>query len=228
MKILIFIFSVLVAASTRAQEKWIQDLEVFAGTGLISNTGSGSYLAYKDTKPSFSFGVGANHYFSRVFDLNVRVGYERKGFKYSEFYYDPYLQENRSMQIDRSVDCFSVQLLPTFKVGKQRTLRLGIGPYFSIPYHTIESVKQFDQSGNLIAQGGSNSTRPSHDVGNDLGLTGFIGYTLRIGTFEEISIQLMSSHGVVAYAKASGGDVRNVINGVVLSYRYKRKIFRGK
>lgn len=225
-RLLLLILSMPAWAFSQAQGKWIQSFEVFAGIGQIDNTGNGSYLTYNDTKASFIFGVGVNHYFTPTFDLNARLGYERKGYKYSEFYYDPYVMENRSMQIDRSIDCFSLQVLPTFKLFKQRSIRLGIGPYISVPYNTVSLVKQFDQNGNLIMQSGVNTTKRQPDVGLDFGLTAFAGYAIKVNQVNELTIQLMTSHGANFYAKASGGDVQNNINSIVLSYRYKRKIFR--
>ena len=156
-KMLLFIFPAFAFVSLRAQEKWSQDFEVFAGVGQIDNTGSGSYMANSDTKPSCTFGIGAIHHFTPLFDLNARLGYERKGFKYSEYYYDPYVMEDRSRQIDWNIHCITLQLLPTFKIGPQRQIRFGIGPYFSVPYNTVSTFKQFDQNGNQIAQGGANT-----------------------------------------------------------------------
>lgn len=225
-KMVLFIFPAFALTSLRAQEKWIQDFEVFAGVGQIDNTGSGYYLDNSDTKASFSFGFGANHYFGPLFDLNVRIGYERRGLKYSEYYYDPVAQENQTVQLDKSINSFTLQLLPVFKVGTQRKIRFGIGPYFSVPYNTVSVLKRFDKNGNQIAQSGNNTTKQYRDVVNDFGLTAFLGYSFKAGQFNELAIQAMINHGVIFYAKASGGDVQNRIYALVISYRYHRKIFR--
>ena len=110
---LIFIIPAVAFTSLRAQGKWIQDFEVFTGIGQINNTGNGSYMANSDTKAYWTFGIGANHHFTPLFELYARLGYERKGYKYTEHYYDPYVMENLSREIDWNVHCITLQLLPT-------------------------------------------------------------------------------------------------------------------
>ncbi len=221
-KVLTFVFPVLTTSCVFAQEKWIQNLEIFAGIGTIKNAGAGS--TFELAKSSYLIGVGTSHSFSELFELNVRIASEQKGFKINEAIYNPYTNQNETIEIDRNIYCITAFAVPTFGIGSKKKLKIGIGPYFSVPYHIREYRTDRDASGNIVSQSSSGGSRVPNDVKNDFGLHLSIGYFVPFNDRNAFMIQITNSYGLIYYTNAFGRDLLNNVSTIVLSYRLKGKV----
>ncbi len=180
------------------KRKLFSGFELVGGLGTLKN--SGYYEAGNQTKYGKSYGVGVYHTFAKSFDLNFRVLREFKGNKVS-YNIDEvkkgsttHVEETYNINSDFTYLTFS--LLPTFRIGHQKNIMLGLGGSYSHLQKAFvknEIVDHTNQTTTTMTNNTMSNFLPKYDYGICL----FAGYSISITERNKCSIQIMYNKGFV-------------------------------
>lgn len=183
----------------------ITAVEILAGPSLakikgvdqsLTSIGNSTYYA---TTPmnltGFSFGIGLIHSFTKNFEIQTRVFWERKGAKQKTDSITLSLASGsvtstgpRSMQSTKS-DYFTFSVVPQLLLGKRSHFNLGIGAYFGVLQNSRVVIQYINPTPYLVRlQGAFNE--------DDYGLSLNAGYTFFSKNITRFTVQFSGSYGL--------------------------------
>jgi hypothetical protein len=183
----------------------ITAIEILVGPSLTSIKGVRPSVAsivnytYYATTPmnltGYSFGIGMIHSFSKHFEIQTRLFWERKGFKeetdsitLSSATYTVVSTGSRSKQSTKS-DYFTFSVVPQLLLGNRSHFNLGIGGYFGILEKSRVVIQYINPTPYQVLQQGAFTE-------HDYGLSINAGYTLGFKQVTQITIQFAGSYGL--------------------------------
>ncbi len=203
-------------------KRFIDEIEVFAGSGLSFNHGNKFIENYSDenltnyrlTKLNYVFGIGASHSFTDRIDVNVRVQFEQKGRK-TELNTPSNPQDNRRIGFKNyNYNYLTLLIAPRVSIGVKKRFFISSGAYVSKILDAKGYEKITDSQGQVYfeetfegrffedvdANGGVNSITWIPGLqsfkSSDVGVTFSMGYSFSIGERKLIGVQLIDNYGL--------------------------------
>ncbi len=196
----------------------------------VQSTGGGTYLVNSlKNKNGYSFGIGLIHKFSKHFEINARLFWERKG--YAENLDSLTLNTSGSsfesvtpvLSKDVKNDYLIVSIIPQLTFGKRAHFNVGAGGYIG---SLVSSYTQIFQSKFPTYSYVSDPTYNKYDYGLSLN----IGYSYPLKRNLEGTIQFIGNYGLCQisdfYAKFNYPKWYNSSYSILIGLRFFNNKFK--
>ena len=113
-------------------KKLISKIEFLVGPSIIYPIGDTELENLRVSKFGFAVNVGIIHVINSRLDINLKFGYESKGYKlivsgFDKSYNPPAPSKGT---FDITLNYLTVSVLPEYSIFKRKKFFIGIGPYF--------------------------------------------------------------------------------------------------
>jgi hypothetical protein len=246
----IFVLVILLTGRVNAQEvtnnmrlKFINKVEVFAGSALSFNYGNKFIENFKDAniesrrllKFGYVAGIGLHHAITKRVDINVRFQYEQKGRK-TELN-TPWTSTSRVITYkDYSYNYLTMLIAPQIKLGQNQKWVVSIGAFYS----KIKGMKRYERVSfdNQTIEGNAKG-RSFEDVddnggvysgtwipelqsfeSDDYGIVGSLGYSVFLKKKQAMLIQLVDNFGLKNINKDNPYNQKEINHSISLMVSY--------
>lgn len=178
----------------------ISRIEFLIGANLIYTSGAEFLRENRVGKFGFHSTLGLVHTFSAGFDLDLKVSYETKGYKFKYHSENPGPPPTDEFMEDLTLNYATATLLPRYSVLPQKKFEVGLGPYVGYLINTKATQKSYHQ--NVLVNKYQARVDPDLNFKEfDFGISIMVGSNFVLKERAGLTIQFLYSRGLVDFNK---------------------------
>jgi hypothetical protein len=202
-------------ANAQDENKILKRFELVVGPSQSRNTGSNIY----EPKYGYSLGIGYDQPLHKIFSLNLRVLYEQKGSTSKLRSIVTEADGSITPLTDKyttKLNYITFYLIPTFHLGPNKNIHIGIGPYYSFLQSLSLNIHRTRTYDGLFISVRTEHPKNYFNSNHDAGGTFQIGYSFNVGDNLGLTVQGFYNSGGVGLYNLNFGEQRNNDWGVLV------------